>query len=47
MGIQPPERVHERALVVVEDAGNFKHLELGTLVQVGDDCRGQKNANSF
>ena len=36
---QKDVRMYERALVVVEDTGNFKHLELGTLVQVGDAWR--------
>ena len=38
-GAKKDVRLYERALVVVEDAGNFKHLELGTLVQVGEAWR--------
>jgi thiol-disulfide isomerase/thioredoxin len=38
-GAKKDVRLYERALVVVDDAGTFKHLELGTLVQVGDAWR--------
>ena len=38
-GAKEDVRLYERALVVVEDAGTFKHLQVGTLVQVGEAWR--------